>query len=174
MEYTKITMRGGTKLDFFCRDFQISWDHLIGYTQNKDTGFVSFSVPLSKKDLGLVPDMDHMTQEIKEELSEWLEALGYPVPMDQVSWIMADGRLIGSFVQLYRFPADENGSLQLQKRLNQIPDPQIQEQPLFLTSIPGNLLLYLNVRAVNANIGQLWQRNRFRKLMQEYSIISVA
>lgn len=136
MEQIQITMLPGN-LDRFCLDFNLSRNQMVGFTQAKDTGLYTFTAPLSKARLDLVPDFEHLEEPVfasdaGKDLSRWLitwkNKLGYTTPITQIDWDLDADILVGEFVELARFEPDLLGATRARDRINRKRKPEAYEE----------------------------------------------
>lgn len=181
MEQIQITMLPGN-LDRFCLDFNLSRNQMVGFAQAKDTGLYTFTAPLSKARLGLVPDFEHLAEpvfasEAGKDLSRWLTAwkneLGYTTPITQIDWDLDADILVGEFVELARFEPDLLGAVRARDRINRKRKPEAYEEVFSFVGTDRGLFLYLKVQITTDQFLPAFQDARMEQLKQQYGIISI-
>lgn len=181
MEQIQITMLPGN-LDRFCLDFNLARNQMVGFAQAKDTGLYTFTAPLSKARLGLVPDFEHLEESVfasdaGKDLSRWLSTwkneLGYTTPITQIDWDLDADILVGEFVELARFEPDLLGATRARDRINRKRKPEAYEEVLSFVGTDRGLFLYLKVQITTDQFLPAFQDARMEQLKQQYGIISV-
>ena len=181
MEQIQITMLPGN-LDRFCLDFNLSRNQMVGFAQAKDTGLYTFTAPLSKACLGLVPDFEHLEELVscsgnRTDPSSWLVAwkneLGYTTPITQINWDLDADILVGEFVELASFKPDLLGATRARDRINRKRKPEAYEEVLSFVGTDQGLFLYLKIQITTDQFLPAFQDARMEQLKQQYGIISV-
>ena len=181
MEQIQITMVPGN-LDRFCLDFNLTKNQMVGFTQAKDTGLYTFTAPLSKARLGLVPDFERLEEPVfasdtGKDMSRWLIAwkneLGYTTPITQIDWDLDADILVGEFVELVSFKPDLLGATRARDRINRKRKSEAHEEVLSFVGTDQGLFLYLKIQITTDQFLPVFQDARMEQLKQQYGIISV-
>ena len=181
MEQIQITMVPGF-LDRFCLDFNLTKDQMVGFAQAKDTGLYTFTAPLSKARLGLVPDFEHLKEPVSRSgngtdpspwLIAWKNGLDYTTPITQIDWDLDADILVGEFVELARFEPDLLGATRARDRINRKRTPEAYEEVLSFVGTDRGLFLYLKVQITTDQFLPAFQDARMEQLKQQYGIISI-
>ena len=188
MEQIQITMLPGN-LDRFCLDFNLSRNQMVGFAQAKDTGLYTFTAPLSKACLGLVPDFGHLEEpfgHLEEPVSRsgngtdpspwliaWKNGLGYTTPITQIDWDLDADILVGEFVELAHFEPDLLGATKARDRINRKRKSEAHEEVLSFVGTDQGLFLYLKIQITTDQFLPAFQDARMEQLKQQYGIISV-
>lgn len=181
MEQIQITMLPGN-LDRFCLDFNLTRNQMVGFAQAKDTGLYTFTAPLSKARLGLVPDFEHLEESVSRSgngtdpspwLIAWKNGLGYTTPITQIDWDLDADILVGEFVELASFKPDLLGATRARDRINRKRKPEAHEEVLSFVGTDQGLFLYLKIQITTDQFLPAFQDARMEQLKQQYGIISV-